>query len=454
MLGYMVRINLSIAIVAMVGSKPSNDTNNFTEVCTYPDEEVEQHYIEGDLDWDEKTQGLVLGSFFYGYTASNFMWGRAAEYLGGRLVFGLGVVVPSVLSLFSALCASVSKDLFIVLRVLEGLAQGSLYPASSFLLTAWIPPKELTSYGAYVFSGATFGTIVALGSGGWLCDSEFLGGWPSIFYVFGVLGVLWGLPWFLMVHDLPEQHPNIDSTELTYITTHRTFVKQDKNVSLPVLEIVKSVPFWSVMVVSFGYNYITYLLLTETPTYFANIQHVNLANNGYISGLLYAVQFLLLIAWGAFLAILSDKNLISVNISRKLSTALGMYVPAVAMIAMMWVDCNNTLAMVVMGIGIGANGLVVSGAEISPNDISPNFAGSIKGISNTVGAMTGFVAPLITGLIINNNQTLRAWNTVFVIGAVVSSIPATHFLIWGTDKVQPWNEPTPKTKQSVTSRTE
>ncbi|KAK3853809.1 hypothetical protein Pcinc_039667 [Petrolisthes cinctipes] len=446
----MVRVNLSIAIVAMVGSKAFNDTNNFTDVCPFPDDEVEENYIEGDLDWDEKTQGLVLGAFFYGYTASNFILGRAAEYLGSRLVFGLGVVVPSVLSLFSSLCASLSKDLFIVLRVLEGLAQGSLYPASSFILTAWIPPKELTSYGAYVFSGSTFGAFVALASGGWLCNSDFLGGWPSIFYVFGVLGVLWGLPWFLMVHDLPEQHPNINSAELAYITTHRTYVKQDKNVSLPVREIAKSVPFWSLMVVSFGYNYVSYLLLSEIPTYFANIQHMNLANNGYISGLMYAVQFLLLIAWGAFLAVLSDKNLISVNMTRKLSTALGMYVPAVAIIAMIWVDCNTTLAMVVMGIAVGANGLAVSGSELSPNDISPNFAGSIKGIANTVGSVTGFVAPLITGIIINNNQTLRAWNNVFMIGAVISIIPATHFLIWGTDKVQPWNEPTPKTKQSVT----
>lgn len=85
----------------------------------------QQSLEEVNFDWDEKTQGVVLGAFFYGYMANCFLGGRAAEYLGGRVVYGIGVVLPSFLTLFTSLCVHTSKELFIVLRVLEGLGQVS-----------------------------------------------------------------------------------------------------------------------------------------------------------------------------------------------------------------------------------------------------------------------------------------------------------------------------------------
>lgn len=90
-------------------------------------------FQEGDFDWNERAQSQVLGAFFIGYMICNFPGGRAAEYFGGRLVFGMSVVVPAFLSLFSALCASISKDLFIVLRVLEGLTQVHTHTHSTLL---------------------------------------------------------------------------------------------------------------------------------------------------------------------------------------------------------------------------------------------------------------------------------------------------------------------------------
>lgn len=78
---------------------------------------------EGEFAWNEETQGLILGAFFYGYTATNFLGGRLAEYLGGRLVFGLGSSVASVLALLSPLCARISTGLFVASRVLTGVSQ-------------------------------------------------------------------------------------------------------------------------------------------------------------------------------------------------------------------------------------------------------------------------------------------------------------------------------------------
>lgn len=79
-----------------------------------------------------------------------------------------------------------------------------------------------------LITGVQAGTVIAMALGGWLCNTTFLGGWPAVFYVFGVLGVFWGVPWFLLAHDLPEDHPRISPAELEYIQTHRYYVKREK----------------------------------------------------------------------------------------------------------------------------------------------------------------------------------------------------------------------------------
>ncbi|PSN29031.1 Vesicular glutamate transporter 3 [Blattella germanica] len=42
-------------------------------------------------------------------------------------------------------------------------------------------------------------------------------GWESVFYVTGVVGLLWSIVWFLVVFDSPAQHPRISPEEREYI---------------------------------------------------------------------------------------------------------------------------------------------------------------------------------------------------------------------------------------------
>lgn len=42
-------------------------------------------------------------------------------------------------------------------------------------------------------------------------------GWRYVFYVGGILSILWSLIWYFAVHDNPEEHPRISKSELTLI---------------------------------------------------------------------------------------------------------------------------------------------------------------------------------------------------------------------------------------------
>jgi len=65
--------------------------------------------------------------------------------------------------------------------------------------------------------GAQFGTIISMPLSGLLADWQLVGGWPSIFYVFGVIGTLWCIAFLIWVYEDPEQHPSIAEDEKKFI---------------------------------------------------------------------------------------------------------------------------------------------------------------------------------------------------------------------------------------------
>ena len=94
-----------------------------------------QHILfkTGDFDWTQTEQSWILSSFFYGYAFSQPFAGLIAGRYGGKWVFGLGNLITAVGTLLSPVIANASKELFIVIRVIEGLAEVSkIYPKLSF----------------------------------------------------------------------------------------------------------------------------------------------------------------------------------------------------------------------------------------------------------------------------------------------------------------------------------
>ena len=69
----------------------------------------------------------------------------------------------------------------------------------------------------HLFPGVTIGNILALGTGGVLCSSDIFGGWPSVFYIPGIITVAWTVCWFLLVFDSPDEHPRITREEKEYL---------------------------------------------------------------------------------------------------------------------------------------------------------------------------------------------------------------------------------------------
>ena len=74
---------------------------------------------------------------------------------------------------------------------------------------------NLIRFTAFSFAGGCFGTVVSMPASSYLCESRL--GWPSVFYLFGGLGVLWFVAWALLVHDGPDVHPSISPQEKQFL---------------------------------------------------------------------------------------------------------------------------------------------------------------------------------------------------------------------------------------------
>lgn len=438
---YAMRVNLSVAVVAMVNNSAISHVNKTSsDACPGTGmNSTNTDSQDGEFAWDENKQALILGCFFWGYIITNPIGGRLGELFGGKIVFGIGVLVTAVLTLLTPIIARTSVPLLIAARVLEGLGEGVTFPAMNALMARWVPPLERSKMSSLVYAGAQFGTVVSLPICGLLCQSTFLGGWPSVFYVFGVLGVLWFVVWTILIHSEPENHPRIRLDEKVYIQRSLQRTGSDKTPPIPIMSVLTSMPFWAIFVVHIAQNWGFYTLLTELPTYMKNILHFNLASSGFMSALPYLAMWLFSLASGQLADYLRSAGILSTTTTRKVFNSIGIYGPMVCIVLVGYAGCNKILTIVLLCIGVGLNGAIYSGYMNSHLDIAPNFAGTLMGLTNCAATVPGFLAPMAVGAMINGRDTVTQWKLVFWIAAIIYFIGNTFYIIFVSGEEQPWN---------------
>ena len=75
--------------------------------------------LKGEFDWDAEDQGIILGSFYYGYTVMQPFGGYLAERFGGKWIMAFSLLSSSALNLLTPLSAKTAKWLLITTRVAQ-----------------------------------------------------------------------------------------------------------------------------------------------------------------------------------------------------------------------------------------------------------------------------------------------------------------------------------------------
>jgi MFS transporter, ACS family, solute carrier family 17 (sodium-dependent inorganic phosphate cotransporter), member 5 len=398
---------------------------------------------DGEFAWDEYSQGIVLGSFFYGYVLTQIPGGRLAETLGGKVVYGIGVFFTAFFTMITPIAARKNLSALVLVRILEGVAEGVTFPSMHAMLARWVPKNERSRFAAVVYNGANFGTVISIPLTGYLCNLE--DGWPLSFYLFGVLGFIWCIFWYFLVYDTPESHPRISVEERLYI--QRSLKKTDNeldvmksNDSVPWKAVFTSAPMWALIITTCGQSWVFYTQLSELPTYMSNILHFDIQQNAILSALPYLTSWI----FGIFCSIFADwlitKEYISQKNSFKFWNSVASIVPSIGLVGIGWAGCDRLWVMFILvffGAFAGAN---YAGTQMNHLFLAPRFAGTLYGISNGAGNLCGFLAPYFIGALLNGQDTIDNWKKVFNVGALINILGSLVFIAYADAEEQSWSK--------------
>ncbi|XP_011178027.1 putative inorganic phosphate cotransporter [Zeugodacus cucurbitae] len=418
------RINLSVAIVAMMDK---NSTN--------PDFE--------EYQWSEKTKSYLLSSFYWGYCVTQIPGSQLAHRFGGKITLLCSVVLSAILALLTPLSVRLGDwQLFCALRVCQGLIQGSTFPSGHTLLSKWVPAEERSTLGTFCYTGVYFGNLLMMLVSGWIATSSF--GWPGIFYFSGIFSLIWGLIWYLVGARAPSECKWMREGERMFIETAlATSTKPEHEHALtktPWLKILTSVPFWVLLVAQCTTSWGFMIIMTEIPSYMKGVLGQDIESNALMSSVPYLSCLFFTIVFCILADFLMKRGYTSVNTSRKLFNTIGFWVPVVPIILLGYMHADQSeLALALLIIAVGVSTGCNLGFLTNHIDLSPNFAGILMGIANFATGIINFLAPLTVGFIITDAKNVLQWRIVFYITGGMYFFGNLLFILFGQTEIQAWN---------------
>ncbi|XP_055545793.1 putative inorganic phosphate cotransporter isoform X3 [Wyeomyia smithii] len=428
---YALRVNLSVAIVAMVDKNAAN--KDFEE-----------------FDWDQKTQSVILSSFFWGYVVTQIPAGQMAQRFGAKILLLFSLGICSSLAVLTPICANIGGSKLVVgLRILQGLSQGFIFPSTHTLLSKWAPVSERGRLGTYCYAGAQFGTVIMLAISGVLASSSF--GWPGIFYISGAAGLVWTVMWFFFGGNSPVEHGTISAEERDFIENSLGNQDHSKKIVTPWKAIFTSAPMIALIITHSSHNWGFWTLLTEMPTYMKNVLELEIKKNALLSSLPYLVMWILSLIFSPISDFLINHHYLSRVASRKVFNSIGLWIPMCALLGLAFVPAGQTdLAIGLLTAAVGINAATYLGFQVNHIDLAPNHAGTMMGITNCAANIMSIIAPLIVGQVLDDDKDPVQWRTVFYIAAGVYFFGNLVFVLLGKADIQSWNESHPSKKDDDT----
>ena len=201
---------------------------------------AEYHLTDG-------TKGAISSVFSVGYGLGIIPAGLLVSSMSPRIIMACGVLLWSLATFGTPLAANlihvdISDDelkagmtivsniaplLFI--RSVMGAAESVVWPTIQKVLQNWVPTSQKSTSVATIHSGFQIGTLLAYLLSPYVMGIEGVG-WRGLFYLYGAIGALWLIPWWLLAKDSPDY-----ATKLLSKSTTRTLASNGNDKSDQVL---------------------------------------------------------------------------------------------------------------------------------------------------------------------------------------------------------------------------
>jgi len=374
-----------------------------------------------DHGYDAAASGLILSSFFWGYIGPQMLGGWLSDRFGGKRVLTIGVLLWSVGTLLTPGAAEISFGALLAMRAVLGLGESVHFPTAHSLAARWTIASERSRAISLYVSAVSFGTAVALLASPVIILSL---GWAAVFYISGVLGVVWLVVWLLKAADVPEQCEGVSAQELALITSDRPSAPLAD--SIPWAAILREKNVWAIVIAHVCNNFGGYIILLWLPSYLHSFG-VPIARLGTYSIIPWIASFGVGNLSGWIADALRHRGM-SMTEVRKLMQGAAFILGAVPMLLLPQAGSALTATMLVT-LAVGGGALGVAGFAANHLDIAPRYAGILMGLSNTFAQLPGIVGVAMTGFIVKLTHSFAG---AFYLISIIDMVGLACYLTMGS----------------------
>ncbi|NMP32593.1 MFS transporter [Thalassotalea sp. M1531] len=374
--------------------------------------------------------------FVFAYAFGQAIFGKIFDWVGTRIGFVLSIGVWSLATAAHAFAQGLLS--FSIFRAILGVAEAGNWPGAAKGNAEWFPTKERALAQGIFNSGAAIGGIVAIPLIAFL---TIYFSWQMVFVVIGLVGLLWLIPWLVLVKSPPGSHPWITEEEKSYILTGQKRndsddpTKEAEEYNPSTAELLSRKQSWGVIIASAAIDPIWWLFVFWIPIYLNEVYAMDVQSIGIYGWVPYVGAM-----FGAWFGGLLAQNRIKAgwdtNKTRKFVITLGCLIMLPSLLAMSnpGAPVNAVLIMAVILFGFQT---AIGNVQTLPSDLLGK---------KSVGTLAGF-AGMAAKLGAVGLTTLVPWLTAdgnyypaFVIGASLAIIAmvAVWVLI---PKVEPLKKP-------------
>jgi MFS transporter, ACS family, glucarate transporter len=235
--------------------------------------------IKKDLDISNTRMGWILAAFTISYALFEIPTGRWGDKYGSRRVLTRIVLWWS---FFTALTgAATGFGMLLGIRFLFGAGEAGALPNSARVLRQWFPEASRGRAQGFVVTAMMLGGALANVVSQKLINAV---DWRWTFVIFGLLGILWALSFYLWFRDNPADHSMVNQGEIDFIKSNQgaaTPLSIDKDLIAPDLVseegtahgpipwkiVFRSPDIWLLSCAMICMTAFYYLLISWYPTY-------------------------------------------------------------------------------------------------------------------------------------------------------------------------------------------
>lgn len=374
--------------------------------------------------------------FILSYAFGQAIFGKIFDWVGTRLGFVLSIGVWSLATAAHAFAQGVLS--FSIFRAILGVAEAGNWPGAAKSNADWFPTKERALAQGIFNSGAAIGGIIAIPL---IAYMTVFFSWQMVFVIIGLVGLLWLIPWLILVKAPPKDHPWITPEEREYIltgqkTTEVIETKEEDEYNPSTGELLSRKQSWGVIIASAAIDPIWWLFVFWIPIYLNEVYAMDVKSIGIYGWVPYVGA--MVGAWfGGLLAQNRLKAGWNVNKARKLTITLGCLIMLPALLAMANPG-GPTMAVIIMAIILFGFQTAIGNVQTLPSDLYGKKAvGTLSGLSGMAAKLGALgLTSLVPILTADGNYT-----PAFVIGAslAIIAMAAIWILIPKVEPLKPKN---------------